>query len=162
MSIIDRVVLGAVAGFSATMIMTMFMERSHEQLPAEEEYPLPPRELTDRILPDLPRMDLWAMLAHFGYGAASGGLFGALNGRIPALLFGPLVWAASYLGWIPAARRLDSADDHPVERNVLMIGAHLVWGAALGLFLNELQRASGNSFASGRLRDAPDEEGDEE
>jgi hypothetical protein len=44
------------------------------------------------------------------------------------------VWAGSYLGLLPAAGILPSATRDYPERNAVMIGAHVVWGAALGYF----------------------------
>jgi hypothetical protein len=50
-----RVLPGALAGFSATALMTALMWRLHRRLPAGERYPLPPREITERIVE--PRLD---------------------------------------------------------------------------------------------------------
>lgn len=153
-----RVALGALAGLAATMAMTVFMQRAHRQLPPSERYPLPPRELTERMVstPDLPTT---TMLSHFSYGALAGVLYAMLPKRPAGVVYGPLVWTASYLGWIPATRRLCSAVDHPAQRNALMICAHLVWGATLAFGLKELERTTDGAFAEGPLRDSPDESG---
>ncbi|HAE50229.1 MAG: hypothetical protein CMO30_07955 [Tistrella sp.] len=65
------------------------------------------------------------------------------------------MWAASYLGWIPAARILKPATRHPWRRNLLMIAAHLVWGASLAKGLEDLDRAEGELF-EGAPRPHPD------
>lgn len=148
---------GAVAGLCATMAMTAAMRRLHEALPPGERYPLPAREVTERALPESSRRDGSgaALQAHFGYGALTGAIYACLpRPRPPSIVYGPLVWAASYLGWIPAAGLLKPATEHPGRRNGLMLLAHVVWGAALTLGLNELERASDSGFGSGPLLDA--------
>ena len=102
------------------------------------------------------------MLAHFGYGAATGAAFAAATGsRDPAAgaAYGVLVWAGSYLGWIPAAGILRPAWEHPARRNLLMIAVHLVWGASMALTLRELEKASAGAFAAGDLGDGPPDTG---
>jgi hypothetical protein len=68
---------------------------------------------------------------------------GALFGLVPSLhpaksaaagaLFGLGVWTASYLGWLPASGLRQPIKYDPVARTGLLIGGHVVWGAALGL-----------------------------
>lgn len=143
----NGVVTGAVAGLIATVPMTIFMKALHKQLPAHEQYPLPPRliveEATEKVglddnLGEEEKLPL-TMLSHFGYGAASGVLYDnalrsldveptAANG----VAYGLGVWALSYLGMLPATDLLSSATEHPARRNALMIAAHVVWGATLG------------------------------
>ena len=50
-SITSRLIIGALAGLTATTAMTAAMRRLHRQLPARERYPLPPREITERLAP---------------------------------------------------------------------------------------------------------------
>ena len=64
------------------------------------------------------------------------------------------MWAASYLGWIPAAGLLKPATEHPARRNFMMIAAHLVWGAALALALKELEADRDTIIAPGPDLDA--------
>jgi putative membrane protein len=54
--------------------------------------------------------------------------------------FGLLVWAGSYLGLLPALGLLSPATQHAPQRNLLMIAAHLVWGAVLGAVTDRLQQ----------------------
>ncbi|HEX8679013.1 MAG TPA: DUF6789 family protein [Chthoniobacterales bacterium] len=86
------------------------------------------------------------MLAHFAYGGATGAIYGAVSDDIPAstltkgIGFGLLVWTASYLGFLPGTGILKMATKHPARRNLLMIGAHVVFGVttgALAALLNE-------------------------
>jgi uncharacterized membrane protein YagU involved in acid resistance len=78
------------------------------------------------------------LLLHFLFGAATGSIYGAVEGKVPlqdsvkGLLAGLVVWAGSYLGWIPALGILPPATQHPWRRNVIMIVAHLIWGVTLG------------------------------
>jgi uncharacterized membrane protein YagU involved in acid resistance len=140
-----RLVLGLICGIVATGPMSAVMVLLHRRLPAIERYPLPPREITTKALAQLtpphrvPREVRAALtwLAHFGYGGAAGALYAGTRRWIPgrAITRGPLlglvVWAVSYLILLPALHILTPAVDHPVRRNALMIGAHLVWGWAL-------------------------------
>lgn len=161
----DRMILGALAGFSATLPMTWVMRHLHRRLPPSERYPLPPRELGE-TLPALGlRPSTATLLYHFLYGALAGSGLAALTARRDlgtGALFGVGVWAGSYLGWIPAAGLLRSAAGHPPRRNGLMLVAHLAWGACLAAGLRELEVARAMSFArssseSPHLRDRPEE-----
>lgn len=149
----NRYLAGAVAGTLATVPMTAVMLALFSRLPKAQKYPLPPYEITmmvtrragglDRLMSQRART-FASLLAHFGYGACTGALYpylGTENSRHPALwggTYGVAVWVLSYLGWIPAARILRPATEHPARRNSLMIVAHLVWGAATALISQRL------------------------
>jgi hypothetical protein len=143
---------GSLAGLAATVPMTLAMEGMHRQLPRREQYKLPPRQITMRMAEfagieddlDEPERKTATLLSHFGYGAATGAIYGAVGQRLlpgPAggVAFGLAVWAASYLGWLPAANILPPATRTPARRNALMIAAHLVWGLTLGAATEKLQ-----------------------
>jgi uncharacterized membrane protein YagU involved in acid resistance len=149
----NRILLGALAGLAATAPMTLAMKLMHEQLPREEQYPLPPRQVTEGLAEkagvreqlgeDEREAATW--VSHFAYGAGCGALYGALSGGklderplAAGAGFGAAVWAASYLGWLPAAGILSPATEHPARRNALMIAAHLVWGATAAAALSGL------------------------
>ena len=146
----NRILLGALAGLAATAPMTLAMKLMHEQLPREEQYPLPPRQVTEGVAEkagvneqldeDERRAATW--VSHFAYGTACGALYGALSGErvdsrplLAGAGFGLAVWAGSYLGWLPAAGIISPATEHPPRRNALMIAAHVVWGATTGAAL---------------------------
>jgi hypothetical protein len=86
-----------------------------------------------------------AVLAHFGFGAASGAVFGLLHRRlrlpIPAALhgvvFGSLVWAVSYKGWIPTLGILPPPERDQPGRPATMLLAHWVYGATLGAVVGD-------------------------
>ena len=157
-------ILGAVAGMAGTVAMTAAMGRLHRRLPEPQQYPLPPREITELVsgrepddaIKDAAIKDA-ATAAHFFYGAAAGSLLAIARPRTgPAegALFGAGIWAASYLGWIPAANILEPADRHPGKRTALMIAAHLIWGTVTALSLHELIVARATMLRAGPLRDA--------
>jgi len=154
-----RVIAGAVGGIVGTVAMTAAMRRLHRHLPAEERYPLPPREITERALPaaDEAGTEDRTVLTHLGFGAAAGALSTAVRPLGPASgsVWGVMVWLASYFGWVPFSGALKPANEHPVRRNVLMILVHLVWGSVTAIAAKELLAARGSIFASGPLLDAP-------
>jgi putative membrane protein len=89
-----------------------------------------------------------ALAAHFAFGAMAGTAYGPIartRPGSPALAgvgFGLMVWLSQYLGVLPAVGVLSNATHHPARRNALMIAAHVVWGASLGLMADRLVRAS--------------------
>lgn len=143
----NKVLGGALAGAVATVPMSAVMTTMQRALPAREQYPLPPKEITAKLADEAgirddlrePELNALTMLAHYGYGATGGGVYALMEGVLPGrpavkgMLFAMGVWTGSYLGWLPAANILKPATEHPVRRTVLMITAHLVWGASLGV-----------------------------
>lgn len=160
------IVLGAIAGVTATVAMTLAGATLFRRLPRSEQYPLPPRELTQitaeragvRERLSEPQLQAATLAAHFGFGGAAGALYASTCGRhseapmVSGVSYGLAVWTASYLGWVPASRLLQPATDHPLRRNLLMLGIHVVWGAALGLVTDRLTRAL-PPISAGPLRD---------
>jgi hypothetical protein len=151
--LMNRILLGALAGLAATGPMTLAMKLMHEQLPREEQYPLPPRQVTEGLAEkagvkehlDEGEREAATWLSHFAYGAACGALYGAVSGErldghpvLAGVGFGFAVWAGSYLGWLPAAGIIAPATEHPARRNALMIAAHVVWGATTGVAVERL------------------------
>jgi uncharacterized membrane protein YagU involved in acid resistance len=134
--------------------MTAVMGAGYAALPRREQYSMPPRQITMKIaktagvaesMGEAERTAATAV-AHFGYGAAMGCAYAALardpdhQNATTGVAFGLSVWAGSYLGLLPATGLLTSAVKHPVRRSLLMIGAHVVWGAALGYGTHHLNR----------------------
>lgn len=154
-----RVLAGAIAGTVGTMGMTMCMRWLHQALPPDQAYPLPPREIVQTVLPqgDERFHEHATTAAHFAYGAATGAFLGAITRRPPGAAagaaYGVAVWAASYLGWIPAAGILKPAVSHPARRNALMLTAHVVWGALTALCIREIRKAEESAFANSRAPD---------
>lgn len=147
-----RLLKGALAGCIATGPMTVAMLFMHRWLPGEQRYALPPMLIARRMVGGkgpFARLGVHehkglTLLMHFGFGTSFGAVYALLprQGPIPAplrgILFALCVWAGSYLGWIPAAKILPPATQHPGKRNALMIIAHVIWGGLLGLLLARL------------------------
>ena len=154
--------VGAVAGVVATFAMTLAANELHGRLPIRERYPLPPREITEPLLPSRvsePTITAATLASHAAFGAAAGAAFWPFfrASRHPALggiAYALGVWTASYFGWVPLTNRLKPAHKHPPRRNALMIAAHVVWGATLGLAARSLSRAL-VPLGRGPLRDRP-------
>jgi uncharacterized membrane protein YagU involved in acid resistance len=144
---------GAIAGFMGTVPMTVFMLATQRFLPRGQRYDLPPeiitKQLTARagIKQHMNKSQILAATtaAHFGYGAAMGLLYGPLVRRLPlpgiakGILFGLVVWAASYLGLLPLLGISASAGKEPLRRNLMMMAAHVVWGASMGVVADMLK-----------------------
>ncbi len=145
---------GVLAGFIATLPMTVFMMVLYRRLPRKEQYPLPPRQITMELaekagvkqtLAETERTGL-TLLAHFAYGTVMGAFYSLFAGKVPGpsvlkgVVFGLLVWAGSYLVLLPFLGILRSATHHPLRRNALMISAHIIWGAVLGWIVDVLAR----------------------
>lgn len=153
-----RLAIGGLAGFAATMAMTSVMARLHRRLPERERYPLPPREVTERVVdgPDDAIRDT-ALAAHFLYGAACGLLVATIRpqpSQAEGAAAGVAIWAGSYFGWVPALGILKPASEHPFRRNAVMVFAHLVWGAATALAIRELHLARRTILDKGPIKDA--------
>lgn len=145
---------GAIAGTAGTVPMTLFMLAMHRLLPRWQRYALPPEEITHEAAEKAhvrehmtkEQVLVATLLSHFGYGASMGSLYSTLIERLPVstlikgAVFGLLVWAGSYLGWLPATDFSAAAPEEPVRRNTLMIVAHLIWGTATA-FADELLKA---------------------
>ncbi len=146
----NRFAAGALAGLLATAPMTLAMVALFRRLPEEEQYPLPPAEITmtvaeatgvdEHLHDDTERLEA-TLAAHFGYGTAAGLVYAPLAAKIPlpplvkGSLYGLTVWTVSYLGLLPAAHILTPATEHPARRNALMIGANVLWGAVTALLV---------------------------
>ena len=88
--------------------------------------------------------DAMAVVAHLGFGAATGAAY-ALAPRVgPPVLRGVVaalgVWAVSYQGWVPALGILPRASEDRPARPAVMIAAHVVYGAVLGTLEERLRR----------------------
>ena len=133
------------AGIAGTAAMTIAMGMLFRLLPRAQQYPLPPRQITMKTVRAAgveeaqkePAATAVTAVAHFGYGAAVGALYGPVMGALPlppvlkGSLFGLAVWAGSYYGWVPALGLLPPPTEWPARRHGLMVAAHLVWGITI-------------------------------
>jgi len=145
--------IGAGAGFIATLPMSLFLLLAQRFLPWHERYPLPPfgeitNSLADKVglgfTKNTPPHKAVTAVSHFGYGTAAGSLYASVSPNVPVapwlsgMLFGLGLWFAGYMGWLPALRILPPANKQPRERTIVMIVAHVVWGLFTGLLLQGL------------------------
>lgn len=159
---IRQAMCGAAAGFTATLPMTFVMRQIYRTLPWTQRYALPPRQITHAVAR---RLGLWSALdhvgrdrvtlaAHFGYGAAMGGVYGAAlpveqQNAASGMLFGLAVWSGHYFGLFPITGMAASGTRQSWRRNMLMMAAHLLWGGALGV-LASLGRREESQWYTGR------------
>jgi len=150
---VKRLGRGLVAGAIATVPMSATMQLMH-RWPWPERDSLPPHQITKRITAKLgikkhlnhEQLTALTIANHFGFGGAMGGLYALFAPCIIAppvvkgLVWGSLVWALSYLGWLPVAHILPPATEHSKRRNFLMIVAHLVWGVSTALLAESGQK----------------------
>lgn len=149
-----RYFVGAFAGTVASLFHTVVMLILHRLLPQARRQPVPPKEIASVVAegagaewakPEI-RLNAATAVGHFGYGAAAGALYAPIAERAhhkplaAGVAYGVGIWAVSYLGWIPALRILTPATEHPVQRNVMMILAHVAWGAALAVIVENIER----------------------
>jgi uncharacterized membrane protein YagU involved in acid resistance len=149
----NELLRGSIAGFVATAPMSLAMRAGEKLVPAHNKGHLPPRQVTESALRKLGLRKLLArddrrtaaLVAHYGFGASAGALLGVVATKassvprpVTGAAVGAAVWAASYLGWLPAANLRQNSNDEPAERNLQMISAHLVWGAVAGILLDAM------------------------
>lgn len=160
---------GAAAGALATVPMSALMLAWHRELPWTKRDPLPPAQITRQATKavewhdDLEHEGRLALtvVAHFGYGASVGAVYGAAtrpqsltSAAASGMAFGLAVWAGSYGGWLPLAGLYRSAAVEPAERNAMMIAAHLVYGAGLGMLTYALTKSRQTGAANGSRHSA--------
>jgi hypothetical protein len=148
----QTVVRGALAGFAATVPMSMVIGLGR----AAGLLRTPPpvvvtAEAAERTGEDpntgSPAFQAGWMAAHLGYGAACGAIYAAARPLLPrsdvaaGLIFGGAVWGVSYLGILPALELFPSAKDDSPQRQQVMIAAHAVYGVACSWIERELREA---------------------
>ncbi|MEO6054639.1 MAG: DUF6789 family protein [Chthoniobacterales bacterium] len=150
MTFFSRILFGAIGGLVGTGPMTIAMVKLHRMLPRQDQYPLPPKEITARLL-DEAKMPLreenetqLTMLNHFAYGAGAGACYFLACPKpenrpiAKGVFYGLLIWAASYLGLLPGFGILKSATRQSPNRSLLMIAVHLIYGIFLASFVEAI------------------------
>jgi hypothetical protein len=138
---LSRSLAGAVAGVAATVPMSgvMLGARRLGMLPV-----LPPEDITDRATAragahvDEETSDAMSVVSHLGYGAATGAAYRLavpqrLQGMPTGVAYGLAIYAGSYLGWLPALRLRPHDQGRRNAPTAVMVLAHAVFGAVLGL-----------------------------
>jgi hypothetical protein len=133
-------VRGGVSGILATGVMSVVFVVAQRAGLLDEK---PPRLIVDRFLPALTERSAnrVALVTHFAYGAAGGVVHEFSRRIVPAstphgralrgVVFGLLVWAVGYEGWVPVARVLPFAHRDDRGRAGSILAAHLVYGLSL-------------------------------
>lgn len=135
---------GALAGAAATLPMSAVMLALRKHMGEQ-----PPDVITTEAAravgaePTEKEADALASVAHLAFGAAGGAAYALLPRWGPAPLRGVLtglaIWMSAYQGWVPALRIMPAASEDQPKRPGIMIGAHVVYGATLGLLEQELR-----------------------
>lgn len=154
--ITNKMVRGATAGLVATCTMSAVLALAKASGWLGEP---PPRKLTRRVLDRFgfrvrgKKLDATTLVAHAGYGVATGILYAMIPGRrapvMRGTVFGLGVWAASYMGWIPALGLMSRPKNDRPGRPTSMILAHLVFGATLGAVDRAARRHAACSTSPG-------------
>ena len=139
---------GAVAGALATIPMSVVMLVSQRRGWMGDQ---PPMLLSSVMLGAIGKRDAGtgtkravATELHFDIGMMNGLLFGLLSCRaklpvpraVQGAIFGVLVWAVAYRGWIPWLKVMPPPEKDRPDRQITLIVAHLVYGATLGWLVN--------------------------
>lgn len=140
-----ELVNGAVSGTLATAAMSTVMVAGEKAGLMRGQ---PPKHIVRGLLPGSERRPkkgegVLGAVAHVGFGAASGALFGLLSrkrrGRLPlGVGYALAIWVVSYAGWAPRLSALPPLErDEPGRQGVMAVG-HVVYGATLAFLLNRL------------------------
>lgn len=143
------VLRGAAAGAVATVPMSAVMLAAQKAgaLPKQ-----PPEEIVDSALDaaevevDEETSDVLATLHHFAFGAGGGAGYAALrtvsgergDATVVGVAYALAVWFASYQGWVPRIAPLPPTTADRKDRQAVMAGAHVVYGAVLGMLVDRL------------------------
>jgi uncharacterized membrane protein YagU involved in acid resistance len=141
--IYHNAVAGAFSGVAAMGPMTVIMDFGSQIFSRNGEPAPPPRKAAKEIVKktgshlSANQKRALTIAAHYGYGAAVGAVYGLLfHGRhrnaLTGSAYGLAVWTGSNIRLLPTMNILQPPTKHPVERNALMVAAHLAWGAFLG------------------------------
>lgn len=131
---------GALAGTAATGPMSAVMAAASAAGLLGEH---PPESIVRHAAratgqsPPRPTVRALAAVTHLGFGAGVGAGYALLPAVGPPVARGTAtalaVYVASYQGWLPALGILPPASDDRPARPTVMVAAHVVFGAVLGL-----------------------------
>jgi hypothetical protein len=147
-----RIFSGLLGGAIGCAAMSLFMKRMHRELPAEDRYALPPRQIAMTMAeksglgPPRKEEDRKALtqLAHYAYGTSLGAVYALVAPRtrwaplVGGVPFGLAIWTGSYLGWLPALGLHPPATEESAPRNALMIASHFVWAGTIAATVEAL------------------------
>lgn len=145
---------GALGGLAGALTMSTLMLAARR---ARLMGRLPPERITQRVffrgLRQIPRQrekNALAALLHIGFGVAGGTLFGLARRRVLSQFnllalstvgtaYGSLIWLVSYMGWVPVLDLLPPAHKDRTDRQIVMLVAHWIYGATLGVVVGLLE-----------------------
>jgi hypothetical protein len=148
---------GAAAGVVATFFMQAMLETSGKVMP-ESQPPIntDPGEfmvrraksmLSERAQQRIPDSvhDAAAKSLHMGYGMTAGMLYALARPRprwraLEGALLGIGVWAAGYLGWLPAADLMPPVTEQTAKQVTVPIVQHALFGVAVATLFDALVR----------------------
>jgi uncharacterized membrane protein YagU involved in acid resistance len=134
---------GAAAGVVATIAMSVPMVAARRIQLLDRQ---PPEEVTQELASDAgvsvrgPVLPLATVMAHVAFGASAGAIFALARPRVGPPSAGPwvgsaygvLIWVLTYRGILPRLGLIRSAEQAGSARDLVMLWAHLVYGAVLG------------------------------
>lgn len=161
----QRLALGAIAGFAGTFLMQGMMKTTGRLLPDAAaplngdagEYMV---GLAETALPSStvaavpsPLEQALAKSLHLGYGMTSGALYAALrprprNAPLEGAALGLCVWAAGYLGWLPAAQLMPPLSQQTAKQVLVPLAEHVLFGMSVATVYEGLTRMSGGDGLS--------------
>ncbi|HEV7167864.1 MAG TPA: DUF6789 family protein [Micrococcaceae bacterium] len=144
--LVSRSLQGAAGGLAATAVMSIGLGIADELGVMNHQ---PPMKIVKHFLPVLDKneTEAAASTAHVGYGVSAGMVYGALvrpawRNAFTGVGYGLLIWFISYEGWLPAFGILPPAHRDKPGRAGTMLGAHILYGASLGIVSGRIARRS--------------------
>ncbi len=127
---------GALAGVAATAAMSAVMGLAKAGGLMKRQ---PPTIIVESFFPgwEEPTRNAVAVLSHVGYGAGAGAVYGLVcvptnRNSLTGAVYGALVWAGGYEGWLPWLNILPPAHHDARGRALTMFTVHLIYGCVLG------------------------------
>lgn len=137
MKMMKKLALGAAAGTVATFVMQGMLEQGQKHIPDSKppikqdpgEFMVDKLPLPEKIKP------LAAKSLHLGYGITAGVIWSLLpHSRWHAAegaALGLGVWAAGYLGWLPATDLMPPISEHTATQIAVPVVEHALFGVAV-------------------------------
>ena len=144
----QRALLGAAAGLGATLVLHQVMTASAKLIPNSKP-PMnedPGKFMARKAKVPAKLEPAAAKSLQLGYGVTAGALYGAIRGRqavntvVDGAILGLAVWAAGYLGWLPAADLMPPITQQSPRQIAVPIANHVVFGLAVATAFDGLLR----------------------
>jgi hypothetical protein len=156
--LMKRMGLGAAAGIVSTFFMQAMMKTSGKAMPdAKPPIGMDPGDFMVRraraLLPERAQYGMpdnvhqaAAKSLHLGYGMTAGVLYALARPRprrraLEGALLGLGVWAAGYLGWLPATRLMQPLREQTPKQIAVPLVQHTLFGVAVAALFDAMLRA---------------------